>query len=61
MENKMKVKELISLLKQYDLNAEAMIKDCGNPINIYQVKPYKNEIGQIDYNTPVIEGDSIGT
>ena len=57
----MKVKYLIYLLKQYDLNAEAMIQDTGNPINIYQVKPYEDEVGQKDYNTPVIEGASIGT
>ena len=56
----MKVKELIYLLEQYDLNAEAMIQDTGNPISIYQVKPYE-EYGQKDFNTPVIEGNSIGT
>ena len=57
----MKVKELINLLKEFDLEAEAMIQDTGNPISIYQVKPYNDEYGQIDYNTPVIEGNSIGT
>ena len=57
----MKVKELISLLEQYDLNAEVLVQDIGNPISIYQVKPYKDETGQIDYNTPVIEGTGMGT